>query len=46
LRALQIDAHLAHPSLHLAIPRDAPKTLIELAGQGRPLYGLPPSRNR
>jgi uncharacterized protein involved in exopolysaccharide biosynthesis/Mrp family chromosome partitioning ATPase len=44
LRALLIDAHQAHPSLDLAIPRDAPKTQIELAGQRRQLYRLPPFR--
>ena len=42
LRALLIDANQAHPSLDLAIPRDAPKTLIEFAGRWWPLYRLPP----
>ncbi len=42
LRTLLIDAHQAHPVQDLAIPAEAPKTLIDLAGVDRPLYRLAP----
>lgn len=41
-RALLIDAHAAHPAQHRAAPDNAPRTLIEAAGQTRPLVRLTP----
>ncbi|MDI9848040.1 exopolysaccharide transport family protein [Rhodoblastus sp. 17X3] len=41
-RALLIDAHAAHPAQHRAAPDNAPRTLIEAAGQTRPLLRLTP----
>jgi uncharacterized protein involved in exopolysaccharide biosynthesis/Mrp family chromosome partitioning ATPase len=41
-RTLLIDAHAAHPAQHRAAPDNAPGTLIEAAGQTRPLVRLTP----
>jgi uncharacterized protein involved in exopolysaccharide biosynthesis/Mrp family chromosome partitioning ATPase len=41
-RALLIDAHAAHPAQHHAAADNAPRTLIEAAGQMRPLVRLAP----
>jgi uncharacterized protein involved in exopolysaccharide biosynthesis/Mrp family chromosome partitioning ATPase len=41
-RALLIDAHPAHPAQHRAAADNAPRTLIEAAGQTRPLVRLTP----
>ncbi|HUO55797.1 MAG TPA: exopolysaccharide transport family protein [Rhodoblastus sp.] len=41
-RALLIDAHAARPAQDKALPENAPKTLIRLAGLERPLVRLAP----